>query len=97
MATIKDILADKGSHLLCVGAQATALEAALLMNEHKVGCVLVGRPERMEGIFTDRDMLMRVVARRRDPATTRMTPQAMPHPRAQAMSSGLPSVTVAKA
>jgi len=41
MATVKDLLAAKGSRMLSVGPDATVLDAALLMNEHRIGSLLV--------------------------------------------------------
>ena len=37
MATVRDILARKGSHVQSIGPDATVLDAALLMNDHKIG------------------------------------------------------------
>jgi CBS domain-containing protein len=67
MATVKDILQNKGSQVLTISPSATAFEAALLMNEHKVGSLLVLEGGRLTGIITERDILQRVVAQRRDP------------------------------
>ena len=70
MATVKDLLAKKGSQVLSVGPDATVLDAALLMNEHRVGALVVLDGGRLAGIFTERDVLRRIVAERRDPAAT---------------------------
>jgi CBS domain-containing protein len=70
MTTVRDILAAKQVELLSVGPDATVLSAALLMNEHRVGCLLVRDGGELRGIFTERDILRRVVAERRDPSTT---------------------------
>jgi CBS domain-containing protein len=70
MATVRDILAGKSADLLTVGPGATVLEAALLMNERRVGSLLVLDGGGLCGIFTERDILRRVVAERRDPCTT---------------------------
>src|SRR5437588_618466 len=67
MATVKDILSTKGTHVLTIGPGATVFEAALLMNEHKIGSLLVLEDGRLVGIITERDILQRVVAQRRDP------------------------------
>lgn len=40
----------------------TVAEAVLLMREKKVGCVLVCQGRRVVGIFTERDLLRRVLA-----------------------------------
>jgi len=68
MATVREILTKKGSQVLSIGKQATVLQAALLMNEHKVGALVVIDNDRVEGIFTERDVLRRVVGEQRDPA-----------------------------
>jgi CBS domain-containing protein len=68
MATVQDILAVKGGHVQSIGPEATVLDAALLMNEHKIGSLLVLDGGRLVGIITERDLLQRVVAERRDPA-----------------------------
>jgi len=70
MATVRDILAVKGSHVLSIGPEATVLDAALLMNEHKVGSLLVMSGGQLIGIITERDILHRVVVPRRDPGVT---------------------------
>jgi CBS domain-containing protein len=70
MATVRDILVVKGSHVLSIGPEATALDAALLMNEHKVGSLVVMSGGQLIGIISERDILQRVVVPRRDPGVT---------------------------
>jgi CBS domain-containing protein len=70
MATVREILAVKGSQVLTVGPDATVLDAALLMNEHKIGSLLVMSGGYLLGIITERDILQRVVVSRRDPGQT---------------------------
>jgi CBS domain-containing protein len=41
----------------------TVLEAAIKMNEFKIGCLVVISNDRLAGILTDRDILERVVAK----------------------------------
>ena len=49
------------------------VEAAVeTMAAEKLGCVLVGIEKKLVGIFTERDLMCRVVRERRDPATTRV-------------------------
>jgi CBS domain-containing protein len=72
MATVRDILARKGSGVLTTGRESTVLEAAILMNEHKVGALVVLEGGRIAGMFTERDVLRRVVGEVRDPAHTRV-------------------------
>jgi CBS domain-containing protein len=61
MATVRDILAIKGSHVLSIGPDATAHEAAIQMKDHKVGSLLVMTGGTMIGIVTERDILHRIV------------------------------------
>lgn len=72
MASVMAILAVKGPHVYTIGRQATVLQAALLMNEHKVGALVVTEQDKIEGMFTERDVLRRVVGEQRDPAATRV-------------------------
>jgi CBS domain-containing protein len=72
MATVMAILANKGSGVLTIGKEATVLQAALLMNEHKVGALVVTEGDGVAGMFTERDVLRRVVGEQRDPASTRV-------------------------
>jgi CBS domain-containing protein len=46
-----------------VDAAATVADAVTAMNEHHIGCVLVQKQGRLVGIFTERDVLTRVVFR----------------------------------
>jgi CBS domain-containing protein len=72
MATVRDILCTKGPHVQSIGPHATVLDAALVMNDHKIGSLLVMEAGRLVGIITERDLLQRVVAQRRDPADTQV-------------------------
>lgn len=72
MATVNDILARKGTRVLSIAPEATVLEGAQLMNEHGVGALVVIDADRVAGIFTERDILRRVVADRVDPSTAKV-------------------------
>ena len=67
MPTVRDILTRKGSQVFTIGPQATVLDAACIMNEHKIGCLLVTHNDEIVGILTERDLLERVVAECRAP------------------------------
>jgi CBS domain-containing protein len=63
MATVRDLLAIKGTDVVSIAPTASVLEAAQLMNDHGVGGILViDRDHNLVGIFTERDILRRVVA-----------------------------------
>jgi CBS domain-containing protein len=70
MGTVQEILKIKGSAVLSIGPQASVLDAAVLMNRHKVGSLLVMDANNVTGIITERDLLQRVLAVCRDPMTT---------------------------
>lgn len=56
-----------------IDAGRTALDAANLMNDRRVGSLLVEDEGVPVGIVTERDLLVRVVAEERNPATTLIT------------------------
>jgi CBS domain-containing protein len=70
MPTAKDILALKGARVASIHPEATVFEAAVLMNEQKIGALVVLEEDRLVGMFTERDILQRVVAQQRDAAAT---------------------------
>src|SRR5947209_6716621 len=72
MAAVKDILLKKGTRVLSIAKEETVLRAAQVMNEHKIGALLVLEERRVVGIFTERDVLRRIVGEERAPATTRV-------------------------
>jgi CBS domain-containing protein len=67
---IRDILRKKGEDVYSVGPLATVIDAVNAMNDHHVGSVLVCEAGSPVGIFSERDVLVRVVAANRDPRRT---------------------------
>jgi len=70
MSAVRDILARNGPTLISVRPPDTVLRAATLMNDEGIGGVLVMEGDDLAGIFTERDVLRRVVAGGLDPART---------------------------
>ena len=70
MARVRDLLSRKGPDVVSVPSTASVLDAARLMNEHRIGSVIVIEESRLTGIFTERDVLRRVLGERRDAART---------------------------
>jgi CBS domain-containing protein len=70
MSTVRDLLVRKGTAVVDIAPQRTVLDAAHLMNEKGIGGVIVTENSVLVGIFTERDIMRRVVAAGRDPATT---------------------------
>ena len=73
MAVVNEILKYKGSLVFTIPHTSNVLEAAKRMVEHQIGSLVVLGEKGLIGIFTERDILRRVVAQQRDPATTRVT------------------------
>ena len=73
MSNVKDILHNKGDEVISIGKSATVMEAALLMNKHKIGALVVLDEDKLNGIFTERDVLRRVVVEKKDPEKTKVT------------------------
>jgi len=67
---IRDVLRRKGDGVYSVGPLATVIDAVNVMNDHHVGSVLVIEGGSPVGIFSERDVLVRVVAAHRDPRQT---------------------------
>ena len=73
MATVQVLLDRKGTEVVCIGPEASVLEAARRMTERGIGgLVVVEATGQLLGIFTERDILRRVVAVGLDPARTRV-------------------------
>lgn len=66
------LLGRKGSTVQTIRPSDTVIDAVRLMNEKKIGSVVVMDGNRLNGIFTERDVLSRVVGAGVDPVTTRV-------------------------
>lgn len=67
---IARVLEHKGSDVETVPAETTVLAAVQRMNDRKIGALLVTVGGKPVGIFTERDVLVRVVAAGLDPRLT---------------------------
>jgi CBS domain-containing protein len=63
------VLKRKGYRVLSVLPTVTVLDAVKEMNKFKVGCILVMEGAELIGVFTERDVLTRVIAEERQPAS----------------------------
>ncbi len=80
MITIRHVVCDREPYF--VPDTATALDAADYMASRQIGAVCVlDSDEKLRGIFSERDLLNRVVARRLDPAAVSIR-EVMSEPRA---------------
>ena len=73
MPTVESILLKKGPDVIGVGPDATVRQAVGKMAESNVGCVIVEKDARAVGVFTERDLLRRVVDADKDPDATRIS------------------------
>lgn len=70
---IATLLGQKNSVIFTVPTTVSVAEAVHAMNAHKVGSVLVMDGAGLAGIFTERDVLRRVVGEGLDPKLTPIT------------------------
>ncbi len=71
MQTIHEMV--HGRQVFTVEDTATVLAAAQQMKQHNVGALPVIRAGKLVGIFSERDLMKRVVAEQRDPAKTKVS------------------------
>jgi CBS domain-containing protein len=83
-APLTAILDRKGRNVFSVAPDVSVSDAVAEMNRHRVGSILVLDHGRLVGIFTERDVLRRVVGAGLDPKTT---------PLASVMTPGVITIT----
>ena len=71
MGQVYEIVKDR--RVYSIDANSTVLEAARFMMEHSIGALPVLRDGEIVGIFSERDIMNRVVAVGRMPGTTRIS------------------------
>ncbi len=64
------LLRNSTRPVISVQEDATVEDAVRTMVRHQIGAVIVLRGDEMAGIFSERDVLDKIVLARRDPATT---------------------------
>ena len=79
MATVLDVVKDR--RVYSIDAEKSVLEAARFMMEHNIGALPVLRDGKLAGIFSERDVMNRVVAVGRTPGTTRVAEVMTANPR----------------
>jgi CBS domain-containing protein len=80
MSTLRDLVKDR--KVYSIDAGNTVLEAARFMTEHNIGALPVLRNGQLAGIFSERDIMNRVVAAGRTPGHTTVGEVMTPNPRA---------------
>lgn len=77
--TAGDILREKGGDMVTCSLQTTVREAVGIMTANRVGAILVLDQARIAGIWTERDLLHRVLDPHFDAATERVSEHMTRH------------------
>ena len=80
MSSLREIVKDR--KVYSIDAAGTVLEAARFMMEHNIGALPVVRNGELAGIFSERDIMNRVVAAGRTPGHTAVSEVMTANPRA---------------
>lgn len=75
---VRDVM--EREKLLTASPDISVSKAAKLMAKRRVGAVMVVERDNLLGIFTERDVVLRVVALDRDPRATRLAEVMTPSP-----------------
>ncbi len=70
MPTAADIVSSKPGEIAKIGRDNTVSEAADIMSKAHIGSLVVTDGDKVIGIFTERDVLNRIVAKKRAPEKT---------------------------
>lgn len=70
MPTAKDLLTGKGFEVHSISSHTTVLDAIHEMNTRQIGCLIVMHEGSVVGVFTERDVLRRVIAEKLSPGDT---------------------------
>jgi CBS domain-containing protein len=71
MHTLRQVI--QRLNLITAPADALVLDVAVTMSERHVGAIPIMEDERLVGIFSERDLMTRVVVSGRDPRATRIS------------------------
>ncbi|WP_042364145.1 CBS domain-containing protein [Streptacidiphilus neutrinimicus] len=67
MTTARDVM---HAGAFCIGEGDSLMDAARMMRDHGVGALpICGQDQKLKGIITDRDIVLRCLAEGKDPAT----------------------------
>jgi len=70
---VSALIERKGSDVFAVASSITIAEAVAEMNRKRIGCIIVIDDGKIAGIFTERDVLSRVVGADLNPKTVRVS------------------------
>jgi len=87
MSTLRDLVKDR--KVYSIDAQRSVLDAARYMTEHNIGAVAILRDGELTVIFSERDIMVRVVAGGRTPAHTAVSEVMTPNPRSVSLDESI--------
>ncbi|MDQ3438911.1 MAG: CBS domain-containing protein [Planctomycetota bacterium] len=61
MPTVLDVILSKGDTVHSISPAESVIDAVHKMNQFKIGCLMVMQGDQVMGIFTERDVLRRVI------------------------------------
>ena len=61
MPTVLDVILSKGDTVHSITPAESVIDAVHKMNQFKIGCLMVMQGDQVMGIFTERDVLRRVI------------------------------------
>ncbi|MDT5038261.1 MAG: hypothetical protein QOE03_3446 [Micromonosporaceae bacterium] len=67
MQTVREVMTP---HVVTLPSETTLTDAAVTMREEDIGDIVVSNDDTLTGLITDRDIVVRAIADRRDPTTT---------------------------
>jgi CBS domain-containing protein len=71
--SVSILLSEKSASIFCVTEETSIEQAVSEMNRQRIGSVVVKKGNSVCGIFTERDILTRVVSAGRDPKVTQVS------------------------
>lgn len=70
MATVRQMLSDKGTEVYTIAPDATVLDALRVMGEQDVGALVIVENDEITGIFSERDYARKIALQGKSSRTT---------------------------
>jgi len=74
---------------VCVSPSTSVRDAVTAMNDSRTGCVLVTDADRLVGVFTERDVLTKIVGKKIDIDATQVAAVMTPDPECLTLDDGI--------
>lgn len=89
MNTVKELLASKGSEVFTIAPDSTVYEALVVMDQKKVGALVVLAGGKVAGIISERDYARKVILKNKSSKTTSVSEIMSPAPMTVAPSRSI--------